>query len=392
MFGDMKKSYRKLLAIFMGTIGAFSGCKTTPYHIAAEKDGFVIPADHSSIRYLGRFDRTNPRRVVFGHSASRIDFRFRGESLKVILKDDPRLPLFPNHFRVIIDSGFIYTLTLNRRETVYTLADFADKGEHTVTLIKDTESFLGPVEFGGFLIDFEAEPLDPIPFKERKLEFIGDSITCGYGVNGSSGMELFRASTESAYYSYAGVTSRLLNADYMTVCRSGIGIARNFERDRQRRTMPKIYHFTYLGSKEVWDFTGWSPDCVVINLGTNDFSREPLVKPAEFINAYTGFLKRIRLRYPDVPIVCIMGPMFEEVTELGLHNGHMARPFPLYRDYMAAVMREAEKEGLTGIHLFEFTNDMDRLGYGANFHPGRAQQQLNGEELAGFLSRLLGWE
>jgi hypothetical protein len=386
MFNDMKKNYRRLLAVFMGTIGAMSGsCKTAPYQISTERAGFVIPADHPSIRYMGRFDRSNPKRVKFGHSASRIDFRFRGDSLKVILKDDPRLPLFPNHFRVIIDSSFIYTLTLNRRETVYTLADFAGKGEHTVTLIKDTESFLGAVEFGGFLIDFESEPLDPPPLKGRKIEFIGDSITCGYGVNGASGAELFRASTESAYYSYAGITARLLDADYISVCRSGIGVARNFEKDRKKRTMPNIYHFTYLGSRDVWDFTGWNPDVVVINLGTNDFSRDPLVPPGEFYGAYTGFIKRLRLRYPDAPIVCLMGPMFDEVTELGPVDGHLRRPFPILREYMDGVMREVKAQGIENVYLFELTNDMERLGYGSNYHPGRAQQQLSGTELAGYL-------
>ena len=71
------------------------------------------------------------------------------------------------------------------------------------------------MEFGGFIIDGRA--LSPFPGKERRIEFIGDSITCGYGTGAEKGNEMFKPSTEDSSDAYAAVAADLLGADYITV-------------------------------------------------------------------------------------------------------------------------------------------------------------------------------
>lgn len=65
----------------------------------------------------------------------------------------------------------------------------------------------------------------PAP-RERRLLFIGDSITAGYGVlcNDSSGP--FAPETESAWHAYAAVATRALDADAHVIAYSGKGEGR----------------------------------------------------------------------------------------------------------------------------------------------------------------------
>ena len=65
-------------------------------------------------------------------------------------------------------------------------------------------------------------------FGSRKIEFIGNSITCGYGNEGTNKFQGFEYETENHYYSYAAITARNLKAQHWVVARSGIGAYRNY--------------------------------------------------------------------------------------------------------------------------------------------------------------------
>ena len=73
-------------------------------------------------------------------------------------------------------------------------------GSHKVTLVKRTEAFVGnTVTFRGFVVDGQTVLPTPSPTNApRKLEVIGDSITCGYGNVGTFPCS-FSAQTENAF-------------------------------------------------------------------------------------------------------------------------------------------------------------------------------------------------
>lgn len=56
------------------------------------------------------------------------------------------------------------------------------------------------------------------------MEFIGDSITCGYGVDDEVAEHQFKTATEDVTRAYAYKTARMLNADYSMFSASGYGI------------------------------------------------------------------------------------------------------------------------------------------------------------------------
>ena len=110
---------------------------------------------------------------------------------------------------------------------------------------------------------------------ERRIEFIGNSITCGYGVESENPSDPFTYETENHFYTYAARTARALKAQHLVVARSGIGVYRNYgaPRSGSKDCMPAMYEqVLFTDSTELWDHTLYTPDVVCINLGTNDTS------------------------------------------------------------------------------------------------------------------------
>ena len=142
----------------------------------------------------------------------------------------------------------------------------------------------------------------------RHIEFIGNSLTCGYGVEGKDRSEPYKAETENCNLSYATIIARYFNADYTLIAHSGRGVVRNYGdsvrisavtmKDRMLNTFD-------MNLDKKWDFKTYKPDLVVVNLGTNDFSTNIYPLEDEFIHAYKLLISRLRTNYGDVPILCI---------------------------------------------------------------------------------------
>lgn len=129
------------------------------------------------------------------------------------------------------------------------------------------------------------------------------------------------------------------------------------------------------GSKEQWDFKAYTPDLVVINLGTNDFSVEPKPFKSEFVASYTKILKQLRQHYGDVPILCIYCCTI---------------PAPVYDYYETALVEMNDKN----IHLLQMKKDLfnTEADYGAVWHPNYNGQRKMAMEIIPMVSTITGWE
>ena len=148
-------------------------------------------------------------------------------------------------------------------------------GEHTVKLMLVTEAYQVFPEFHGFVLGSGAKVLKVDTKKRPKIEFIGNSITCGYGNEAQSENDHFADSTSNFAKSFAGITIKNLNAISMVVARSGIGIYKNYGDTiiGSRWPMPRVYENALINDTTTkWDFSSYKPDVVVIGLGTNDLS------------------------------------------------------------------------------------------------------------------------
>ncbi len=269
----------------------------------------LIDADHPYIQFVGRFDFSNPQKVKFDWPGVFISTKFIGESIVVRLNDDS------NEYSVVVDNSLPKLLRKDTAENLYSVEGLVDSVPHTITIHKRTETFVGVGEFEGFILDGKGELLPPDKRPERRIEFIGNSITCGYGVEGDSPDCHFSPVTENANLSYAAIASRELNADYHLIAYSGRGVVRNYGDSNKISVepMPALYdRICFNDTISKWDFTKWIPQVVVINLGTNDFSTQPFPDKNVFQNAYKNLIDRVRNLYPGVAVFCICGPMIEE--------------------------------------------------------------------------------
>ncbi len=269
----------------------------------------VIPASNSNIRYVGRFDFSNPEEVRFDWSGIYIQFSFRGNGCSLKMSDTGH-----NYYNVLVDNQPAKTIEV-LSDTILNIASGLEQKIHKIQIFKRTEGNQGIGTFKGILLPENGEMLAWNEILGRKIEFIGNSITCGYGTEGLSKSEHWKPSTENNYQSYAPIMSRAFHADYHITAHSGQGAVRNYG-DTEKASaiaMPNRFNRVFDEKEQpIWDFSLWKPDVVVINLGTNDFSTQPFPDKKQFQDGYAKLINEVQKQYGTIPVFCIVGPMIDE--------------------------------------------------------------------------------
>jgi len=335
----------------------------------------LIPWSSTNVIISGRTDESNTDYVSFGYSGVRIITRFEGTSLKMRISS----PEKENYLLCIIDDSIQDKIHLATSTSEVILASgLADK-THKVEVIKITESLQGLCKFYGFTLDAGKTLQQPDALPDRRIHFIGNSITCGYGIEVLDKNLHFEAATENFYDAYAALTARTLDAEWNIVSRSGIGMYRNYGEPVAGSTncMYNIYNQTFYDkASPLWDYSRFQPHVVCVNLGTNDFS-ESKGDTALFAANYRKFLDTLRLNYPATKIVILAGPMYNNL---------------IYVNLLKKLVSARNAAGDTQCWFFELSAQDGSLGYGADWHPSRAQARKNANELASFLAKITGWQ
>lgn len=334
-----------------------------------------VPPTSPSVRILARSLDTNPQELQWAWSGSGAMVAFEGTSCAV------RMTARGAIYRVRVDGKESALDLSGSSDTLHTLASGLAPGYHVVELRAKTEAHTATTRFRGFRIDGKAAAL-PGP-SARRIEFYGNSITCGYGILDSVATNGFSVKTEDEGLTFAALAADSLGAERRVVCWSGKGVLKNYGSDTLTPTLPKL-HRQILPSdaKNLWDVARWVPHVVVVDLGTNDFSG---IAPdsARFHRAYLGFLDSLHAHYPDARIVLVDGPMLSDGYPAGMNA------LTRVRRHLDNLVAAATAKGMSASHL-ELTPQGD-LGFGADYHPNRAQARLNGQELTAHIRRITGW-
>lgn len=316
--------HSKAYSFFLAGCIALAGCTAARTSTASDHAVF-IPFNDRHIQYEGRISREHGATQLYwpGSSAT---VRFSGSGLKAILQDYNG----QNFFNVIIDGHEPYRIKIDSVKRTYTLAEGLAAGVHTVTLFKITqinkEYKRGFTQVFGFELDAAATVLDPPALPKRKMEFYGNSITCGHAILDTAGGDRGASVFENNYLSYAAITARHFNARYRCIAKSGIGVMVSFG----DLIMSEMYNrLNPFDSSSSWDFRQYQPDIVVVDLFQNDqailhrpeyaqyqrrFGHTPPSKDS-IIAAYQQFIRRLRSHYPRAYIICALGSM--DITREG---------------------------------------------------------------------------
>ena len=243
---------------------------------------------------------------------------------------------------------------------------------------RNNKTFLGVTAFTA-----EGEFLPMERANKPHVEFVGDSITCGYGNLIKDPARHFYSVDEHGYLAYGPTAARTLGFDWSCVSVSGI-TAVHHEGWQIGYAMEEIYAYTdrigqeRLGmAPEFWDFAGHPADYVVVNLGTNDcygiqFSPDP-EELSRFPGAYRAFIETIRrLNGPRTHIVCSLGSM----------------NYYLWHDIVTVMEQYKKDTGDERLHLLRFRPMHPLDGAGADGHPSLDTHQKMAEELAALLRTL----
>ncbi len=334
-----------------------------------------VPFSDKHISYEGRIPYTSDAAILTWPGVS-VKINFKGTNISGTFRDEDT----SNYYNVIIDNDSMYELHLGVTKQTIVLANGLAYGKHSLQLFKRTEWDKGKTWFYGFNFDGENKLLKPSKLPKRKIEFFGNSITCGYAINDTTG-DSPTGFYENNYDAYAAITARHFNARYVCSSKSGIGIMVSWF----PLIMPEMYNrLDPTDSTSKWDFSKYTPDVVVINLLQNDSWIVNLPDNVQFkqrfgtkapdsnfiINAYKNFLQTIRTTYPHAQIICMLGSM--DITKAG-------SPWPGYVN--KAVSEIDDSKIFTYIAPYKNTPG----------HPKIKEQQTLADGLIHFMDEHIKW-
>jgi lysophospholipase L1-like esterase len=341
----------------------------------------IVTTPFYSCSAWGRTITTDEKATILIGSASYIEFDFKGSKCQLQLRNIAPASDY-NYIAVEMDGEYTGRIKIDSNITkTYTINTKLKRAHHLVRIYKATESHNGQVvveKIIGKKVHAINHPA------QKKIEFIGNSITCGFGddtkdIPCGTGKWYDQ---HNAYWAYGPRVARDLHLDFMLCSVSGIGIYRNWNSNGP--TMPQVYESAYLDidSTQRWNFNQYTPDIVSICLGTNDFSdgdgkseRNPF-DSAAYISHYVDFIGTVYSHYPHTQIALLTSPML---------NGEKS---DLLFTCLKSVKEKTDQlyPAKSPVELFQFKPMVPK---GCGYHPDIDDHKIMADELIPFFKRLV---
>jgi len=324
-----------------------------------------------------------------GYSCSGIEFFFEGSRVEAELwsnasdVDDNRkawLAVFVDD-----ENEPARRIKVDKEEGKYLLYEGAAARRTKIRLVKYSEASEAKLGIRAIITDSASQP-ESVPDRDRRIEFIGDSITCGYGAEGKLTDLAFTTAEENPWEAYAAKTARALGADFNLISWSGIGIISSYtegDRPNDGWLMPSLYKYTdkamdlTLGNKpRLWDSSSFVPDLIVINLGTNDHSyvKNIAERVAAFGKGYNAFVKQVHAANPSSKILCTLGAMGQDLC-------------PEIERQVALL----KAEGIDNLYYMQFELQDEKDGIGTHWHPSLVTHSKMAARLEAKCREIMNW-
>lgn len=239
--------------------------------------------------------------------------------------------------------------------------------KHVLEFIKITEGEERIVFKSAEIFGTTPALLATAPKSGLKIEFLGDSLTAGYGNLAPATEKLFYTFQQDSTRAYAYICASLLGADAHYECISGKGVYFNCNGVKDYE-IPTFFMHASRETREPWDFSAWTADVVVINAGTNDFCGR--VENATFTEAAVDFLRLVRKTYPNALIVWAYG-MMQTTAYPAIEEA-----FRIFADDNAYFLKIRS--------MYEYQDEI-----GGNGHPNEKSHRRVGKLLAKYIKQKL---
>lgn len=285
-------------------------------------------------------------------------------------------------------------VTLRERENRIKLFEADEEKTVCVRVMKFSEAAFGYAGLKSLEIDGELQVTSVVSTGSTtdvkcplKMEFIGDSITCGYGIEGVWEKDTFTTQQERPDKSYAFLTAKALGAEVQLCSWSGIGLISNYV-DPATVNLPDTHwlmqaNWPYtdkslslrLGLEpEIWDGSRYEPDVLVIHLGTNDLSwvRGLEERRLEYVAQLRQLIEAVHRRSPRAKIVCCLGLMGEAL------NDSVREAVELFKKDFPKSCAE----------FLPFTQQLEYDGIAADWHPSAVTHRKAANKLVAVIPNL----
>jgi len=212
--------------------------------------------------------------------------------------------------------------------------------------------------------------------KSRTLEWVGDSLTAGFGSRGATPPCAATQFTSSNYHSYSRLACDALDAECSVIAVSGKGMFANCCDDEEK--LPG-YFLQTMGNEvdaKTWDFS-FIPDALVINAGTNDEGKNNGTKAWSdaFEATFVAFVQdALGARYKrKMPVLLVQGPSLDE---------------RLY----ASLQRVLATLVATGVDAHYVSAVVTAPADGCAGHPGAVNHVLMAQSFVKAAGAILGWQ
>ena len=344
--------------------------------MATTTDDLIPPSD-ARIAVMGRVDRSDPARMRIGYPGVTVRVRFEGGSLSMRVAATTA----DCHIAVILDGGEPRVVRLAKGASEVSLAEGLASGEHTVDVVHRTETWVGVVTLLGLRLGPGARLLDAPAWPRRRMLFIGDSVTCGEGVDRAPEHRQGRPAGWNPYLSYGMLLARRFDAQCQLVCFGGRGLLRDWQGRRDVLNAPQFFDLAVPDelAPPAWDHAAYPPDVVIVSLGTNDFNLGigELPDREEWVETYVRFVRTIRSHYPDAHILLTEGAIVDDTPERGQRS--------TLRAYIAQTVARLADPKVRAIESRHYSGDA------ADAHPPGAAHAAMARDLEPFIRAAVGW-
>jgi len=330
----------------------------------------LFTPDMDYFRYMGRVDFSDSLAPRMWAPGITVSFAFKDTACTIYIDDEQRYGENQNYLEIVVDDTLHYRVqTCGKTDSIMVVRGL-QKGEHKVVLCKATESLIGYIDFKGV----RCAKMLPYPSGDSRLiEFIGNSITSGFG-NDDRYIPCHTGTwfdEHNAWYSYGPIAARELDAGWVLSSNSGIGMIHSC--CGKPYIMPEVYEtITLEPGGATWDFSREIPDLVTICLGQNDGIQDS----AQMVDGYMAFLEMLRGHYPGIPFICLSSPMANE--ELQAYQ----------KMILGTVNRLSLEKGDSLVYSFNFSKQWIA---GCDTHPTMEEDAEIANELVAFIRQTLIW-
>lgn len=355
------------------------------------------------IRILGRTAKMRENTPLFAANSG-LEMNFKGSELWVDFESD--YEIIEPWINVEVDGEFLMRMPIvkGHREVLIAHGMAADAVKH-IRILKDCQSM--PEDGKHCLIvrgvRYEGS-FEKLPEPKLRLEFVGDSITSGEGITGAKKEQDWIPMNFCSSMAYERFASDILNAEFRVFSQSGWGVVSGWDNNPNNVIPPNYTKICgslkgefnkKLGAQNDYDFSSWTPDAVVINLGTNDggaFDSPEYKDPktgekfkerkdengernkddlARFTKRVEEFIKLVREKNPKSKIIWAYGMLGHELNE-----------------QLKKATADINKLGDSEVYFLSLPDTTEDL-LGSRGHPGPAANKNCGEILAEFIKSIL---